>query len=273
MTYERLESSALDYAPCQYGGSERIFRGPKKYLEEPYIAFLGGSEFFGKYVATPVSERISEQTGNISVNLGQMNCGLDAIIFDPGIVDLANQATVTCLQALPAHNLSNKFYAVHPKRNDRFLRPTPLLEALYPNVDFSDFHFTKHMLLSLRRVSPEKFRVVADELRSIWRARMRLLMAKIATPVILVHLVDRARPSFRTGLGQEPLFVTQDMVNSISNLANSTISYDMTQMHQSYGVSDMEFALHEKEAAAELMPAACHNHLADLLLPEIRAWM
>ncbi len=34
-----------------------------------------------------------------------------------------------------AQNLSNRFYAVHPRRNDRFLRASTLMKTIFREVD------------------------------------------------------------------------------------------------------------------------------------------
>ncbi len=53
MAYENLGESALDYVPCRYGKSKLLFRGPKRKLTAPYVAMIGGTETYGKFVETP----------------------------------------------------------------------------------------------------------------------------------------------------------------------------------------------------------------------------
>ena len=43
----------LDYRHCRYGTSRLAFRGPEARAESPYVAALGGSATFGKFVAQP----------------------------------------------------------------------------------------------------------------------------------------------------------------------------------------------------------------------------
>ena len=54
------------------------------------------------------------------------------------------------IQVSGAQNLSNRFHAVHPRRNDRFLRASTLLKTIYRDVDFTEFNFTRHLLTTLR---------------------------------------------------------------------------------------------------------------------------
>ncbi|MDC1223540.1 DUF6473 family protein [Ascidiaceihabitans sp.] len=46
MTYDVLGAGNLDYLPCRYGTSKLLFRGPRRPLKEPYIAFLSGTETY-----------------------------------------------------------------------------------------------------------------------------------------------------------------------------------------------------------------------------------
>ena len=75
-------------------------------------------------------------------------------------------AQVTVIQILGAHNMSNRFYTVHPRRNDRFLRASPMLRGIYHDVDFTEFNFTRHMLSRLREISEERFALVVEELKT-----------------------------------------------------------------------------------------------------------
>jgi hypothetical protein len=42
MKHENIEGAGLTYAPCRYGMSRILFRGPKRRLDTPYVAFVGG---------------------------------------------------------------------------------------------------------------------------------------------------------------------------------------------------------------------------------------
>jgi uncharacterized protein DUF6473 len=63
MTIDALGLGALDYLPCRYGNSKLLFRGPKRSLDEPYIAFIGGTETYGKFLAKPFPVLVEEEFG------------------------------------------------------------------------------------------------------------------------------------------------------------------------------------------------------------------
>lgn len=142
---------------CRYGASKLAFRGPKRSLTNEYVAFIGGTETYGKFVSRPFAQAVEAATGVACVNLGQPNAGIDVMLGDPGLARIASGAAAVVLQVPCAANLSNPFYKVHSRRNDRFLRAEPPLCALFTEVDFTEFSFTRHMLMHLRNVSPERF--------------------------------------------------------------------------------------------------------------------
>ena len=149
MTYDILGPGALDYLPCQYGMSKLTFRGPRRALEAPYVAFLGGTATFGKFIEQPFPLLVEHLTGGTSVNFGQVNAGLDVFSKDSTVLEAARGAQVTVVEVMGAANMSNRFYSVHPRRNDRFLHVLPDLRQLYYDVDFTQFSFTQHMLRHL----------------------------------------------------------------------------------------------------------------------------
>ncbi|MCX7286420.1 MAG: DUF6473 family protein, partial [Rhodobacterales bacterium] len=68
-------AGALDYSPCCYGQSRSVFRGPSRDLSGDYVAILGGSPTFGKYVALPYPDLVERATGCPVVNLGVQHGG------------------------------------------------------------------------------------------------------------------------------------------------------------------------------------------------------
>ena len=136
----------LDYALCRYGRSKLLFRGPLRKTSSPYVVFVGGTQTFGRYVETPFPALVELSSGVPCINFGLQNAGLDVFLHDADVMKIAAGAHVTVVQVLGAHNMSNRYYSVHPRRNDRFIAPSKLLCSIYPEVDFAEFHFTRHLL-------------------------------------------------------------------------------------------------------------------------------
>jgi hypothetical protein len=216
MGYQRSIEGQLDYSLCRYGQSRLSFRGPRADLGEEYVAFLGGTETFGKYVAAPYPDLVGEVIGRQSVNLGCVNAGLDALILDEGIRDCAAKASACVIQVIGAHMLTNRYYQVHPRRNDRFLAVKPDLEALFPNTDFTDVHFARHLIATLAERSPEGLEAVRQELSTLWVWRMRKLLDLVGKPVVLVWISGRRPEEDGTAHdADDPLFVDQAMLDAL----------------------------------------------------------
>ena len=218
MAYENLSESLLDYFPCRYGKSKLLFRGPKRKLDQEYVAYLGGTKTYGKFIETPYSDIVEELTGVMSVNLGCVNAGIDVYAHDQAVLDVCHNAELTVVQVLGAQNMSNRFYSVHPRRNDRFVRASTLLQTIYREVDFTEYNFTRHLLTGLKTLSPDRFEIVRRELKDAWVARMKNLLGQIDGKKLLVWLSEYAPEDENEDIehqGDAPLFVDREMLKTM----------------------------------------------------------
>lgn len=273
MAYAFPSEGALDYFPCQYGESRLQFRGPKPNLGDDYLAMIGGTETYGKFVPEPFAVLTARALERPMVNLGCVNAGPDVFLNDETILNLASRASLQVIQIMGAQNLSNRFYTVHPRRNDRFLGATPLLRSIFREVDFTEFHFTRHLLTSLRAVSPDRFEVVADELRASWVHRMRQLLARLAGPKILLWVAEvPAYPgNDRSQLRTEPMLVDDDMIAAILPLAQGYVKVSPSIHAQAAGTAGMAFGPMEALAAAGLPGPKFHAEVAAKLVAKIKS--
>ena len=275
MAYVFPGEGSLDYFPCRYGSSRVLFRGPRRDIERAYVAVLGGTETYGKFVPVPYPDLIERELGLPVANLGCMNAGPDVFLNEIAVTQIAAQASVTVVQILGAQNLSNRYYAVHPRRNDRCLGATPLLRAIFPRVDFTEFNFTRHMLMSLQEASADRFEVVAEELRAAWVTRMKLLLSRLGRRVILLWVSDQTPPSptRRVDLSRNPLLIDREMITAIRAPLAAYVQVVISHAALSQGVDGMAFAPMEAPAAAGLPGPAAHREVADLLMPAIHQLM
>ncbi|MDR5653142.1 DUF6473 family protein [Ruixingdingia sedimenti] len=225
MAYEHPGAGALDYFPCRYAASRLVFRGPRARLDRPYAVALGGIETYGKFIADPWPARLARATGRAVVNLGCVNAGLDSYLADPDLTAIAARADLRVVQVLGAQNLTNRYYAVHPRRNDRFLRATPQLQRLFPDVDFTEFTFTRHLLGALARRGPERFPAVVRELRRCWAERMEALFDRIGGPTILLWIGETAPPppTAAPRIDRDPPLVDAAMLAAAARRAESLV--------------------------------------------------
>lgn len=273
MAFEHPGDGALDYLPCRYGNSRLLFRGPRRALESPYCAVLGGTASYGKFVPSPYPALLEVATGMPVVNLGCVNAGPDVYLSDPEVLAIAGRAQVTVLQVLGAANLTNSLYAVHPRRNDRFLWAKPDLVALYRDVDFTEFSFTRHMLMSLQAVGPDRFGRVVAELRRAWVDRMQALIRALPGPVLLFWLSDRQPPAEADAgdLDRDPMLVDRDMVAALRPLVGGYVEAVISDAARAEGVEGMAFAPLDRPAAARVPGPAAHREATTALLPGLLA--
>lgn len=223
MSLETRGVLPLDYCPVTYPGSPLRFRGPAADLDAPGIVCVGSTETYGRYIAMPYPDRLAHMSGQAVANMGLPNAGLDVMSTDPAICKALEGARAIVVQVPSASNLSNRLYAVHPRRNDRFVKASDMLQAIFHDVDFTEFHFTRHLLTSLQAISVERFEVLRQEVRTAWIARMRGFLDRARAPVHLLWLSVRAPEahSAATGYASDPVLVTRSMIEEVADAAAS----------------------------------------------------
>ena len=79
------------------------------------------------------------------VTLAIPQSGPDAFLANESVMAIARGAVTCVIELGGTQNCANTFYKSHSHRNDRFIAPKPELLALYPDVDFPNIHFTRHL--------------------------------------------------------------------------------------------------------------------------------
>ncbi|MEM1272712.1 MAG: DUF6473 family protein [Pseudomonadota bacterium] len=270
MSFESKSQSPLDYKSISYPGSMAEFRGPEVDLAQRQIVCIGGTETFGRFIAHPFSQVLAAGIGRPVANLGAMNAGLELILNDAAINTALETADHVVLQVTGAHLMTNRFYRVHPRRNDRFLRASSALSTVYRATDFTEFHFVRHMLSVLAEESADRFAIVVRELQDAWVARMRSFINRIDAPVHLLwmalHPPSEARPDLEQGT--DPLFVTKSMLAEIVETADTLTICDATDDERAQPSYGMQFSPREI-AAAKVLPGPSQHDRAASMLAEI----
>ncbi|MCL4187211.1 MAG: hypothetical protein KJZ85_06340 [Rhodobacteraceae bacterium] len=271
MAFEAPGAGTLDYAPCRYGTSKLVFRGPARPLAGEFCLALGGAETYGKFVARPWPALAEDRLGLPVVNMGCMNAGADVFLHDGAVRSAAAAARVTVVQVTGAHNLSNRFYSVHPRRNDRFVAATPALRALFPEVDFTEFAFTRHLAAALAARSRRRFAVLAETLRACWVERTRTLMGLAGGEAVLLWVAGH--PPEAEGAGTDPacdpLLVTRAMIEAVRPAAARVVEVVASPAALAQGTAGMQFPALDAPAAAGLPNPAVHAEVAAALAPAL----
>lgn len=271
MAYAYPGDGAPDYFPCRYGTSKLLFRGPRRSLDGSYCAVLGSTATYGKFVSRPYPALVEASTGLRMVNLGCINAGPDVFLNDPSVIAIAARAQVSIVQVMGAPNLTNRFYTVHPRRNDRFLTAQPPLKSMFREVDFTEFHFTRHMLQTLRAAAPERFEVVAEELRRVWVARMQALVEALSGRVLLLWIADHP-PAPRApvpDLTHDPVLVDSTMIEAIRPMTLDFLAVVSSPEALARGVQGMDFGPMDGPAAQLVPGPAVHQEVAAALAPRL----
>lgn len=271
MAYAYSSAGALDYSLCSYGASRLLFRGPRRQTDRAYVAVLGGSECFGRFVPRPFPQLLEKELGLPVLNLAQQNAGTDVYLLDPYIVHLASQASVTVVQITGAQNISNRFYTVHPRRNDRFLTASARLRDLYPQVDFTEYHFTRHLLMALQHASPTAFGRLIDGLRTDWVQHMQKLLAQIGGQIVLLWIGDAPPPPAQAeiDLFANPMLVDQAMIDAVAQRAQDIVYAMASPEARAKGTEGMSFDPTDLPVAASLPGPYVHREISDALLPRV----
>jgi len=275
MAFERLGLRPLDYRPVRYPGVRLSFRGPARDLQRGYVACMGGTETYGTFVERPWPALLEAAGGPACLNLGVPNAGPDLWLAPGGPLPLAQGARAVVLQIPCGMNLSNPFYAVHPRRNDRFLRAAPPLERLYPEVDFTEFHFTRHMMRHLHARSSERFSRMRAAVQAAWVQRMVALLGRITSPVILLWLSNHAPGSGSEGsdIDADPAFVSRAMLDAIAPHAQAMVVAVISGTARAQGTRGMRFDLMQEGVAAALPGPLAHREVAEALRPALAGFI
>lgn len=270
MAFENAGCGTLDYLPCRYGKSKLLFRGPRRRLDGVFCAAMGGTETYGKFVEDPWPALLEARIGLPVVNFGYLNAGVDVFAHEPQVTDVSRKACLSIIQLMDAHNMSNRFYAVHPRRNDRFLRASSLMRSVFPEIDFTEFNFTRHMLNALRLRAPDRYEMLVKELRTAWVARMAMLLNRVEGRKILLWIGDYTRaPDGDEGAAQSLL--TPQMVEQVRPNADALVFVQPSDSARAAGTEGMHFGPLEAAAAAEMPGPMVHMEIAAALEPAVRS--
>lgn len=291
MTFDTTGQGGLDYFPCRYGRSRLLFRGPRQRLDGDYALFLGGTYTYGRFVERPFPTLVEAGTGIRCLNFGWQNAGVDAFVNDITVMEIAAKARVTVVQVMGAQNMSNRFYSVHPRRNDRFLNASGVMKQLFRDVDFTEFSFNRHMLSVVRTLSADRYVMIREELKAAWLARMQHLLQAIGGRIILLWFADHApdaddaahgvgkRGKARQGdergdeLGGDPLFVDRAMIEALRPRVTEVVEVVASRAALEQGTQGMVFSPLEAPAAAGMLGPMAHQEAAAALQPALLRMM
>ncbi|NQY59190.1 DUF6473 family protein [Cognatishimia sp.] len=271
MSFHHSVQRSLDYNPVRYGTSRISFRGPTKDLGGRYVAFLGGSETYGKFIQEPFPDLVEQALEMTCVNLGYMNAGIDAFVHEAEMLSLAARAEITVIQLMGAQNMSNRLYRVHPRRNDRFLTASSMMKSVFREVDFTEYNFTRHMLQDIAAQASDRFSFVTGELRTAWSSRMLQLLDALPGKKVLLWFSDHRPPKESQILpGKDPWFVDKGMIDRLRDHVDGIVEVRVTKKALEQGSKGKHFSPVEWSAAQHMFGPMAHAEAAKALVDTLK---
>jgi hypothetical protein len=258
----------------RFGRSRQYFRGPKPDLDAPYLAILGGSDTYGKYVERPFPVLLGPELPVQAVNWGTPDAGPTFFLKDPVILEACSRAEACVITATDAFAVSNRLYTVQQRRNGRLDTVSKTLQTLYPRVDFSRFTHVRDMLAQLQKIGPGKFNVVELEIRDAWVARVRELLTAIEAPKLLFWMAGRQpddpAPFEPAAISIGPAMVTGAMLDQLAPFADHVVTYSAPVESQMMSGTDRIFDDGEELFALRQPGGQMHREAAEVLYPYLR---
>ena len=270
MKYDRITHGSLDYCLYRFERSKTLFRGPRPDFSRPYVMFLGSNETFGKFVPLPFTRLLQHRLNMPCAKFAAVNAGVELYLKDPSVLLATAGARVTVIGVTGAHNISNRFYSVHPRHNDRFVKPSKILSTLFRDVEFTDIHYTRHLLATLAAADPIRFSIVAEELRAAWSARMKSLLERIEGKTVLLWMGEQPPGDANcdpdiSDIEHNPAFVDQMMIDELSPLVTKVVECVASSEAMKAGTDGMVIGESEGEAATHMPGPTFHSEVAEAL--------
>ena len=273
MSAEAELGKSIDYQSCRYGASRISFRGPLRKIRGDYFVCVGSSETYGMFTKLPFPDLIEQNLGTPTVNLGCHKASIDAFNTSPGLIDICSMAKVTVVQIMGALNMSNRFYTVDPRHNERFVRASKRFKQIYPEIDFTTFRTNELMLGELARTGPDRIHLVRQEVQSAWVARMRTLLGQIDGKKVLLWASDHTpyclnKPST---ICRNPLFIDRAMLDAVKDYADAYVEVVGTPGEIHAGRSELVYSQYEESEAKQMLGGLVHERIARELEPVVMA--
>ena len=151
----------------------------------------------------------------------------------------------------------------------------PALAAALSRVDFTGFHFNRHMLQALYAVDPRRFVPLADELRIAWVARTAEMIRRLPGPVVLLWTASHAplAPGATADPPVSPVLVDSGMIQSLRGLVAHHVEVVSSSKARAKGVSGMIYTPLYQGAASERPGPAVHREIAAALADRLRPFL
>ena len=239
MSYVAMDARPVDLILCQYGNSKNLFRGPKKSCKHSDGVCLEGADTFGSKVPDPFRAMLEREMGMPVLNLGAQHSGAGFYTEDDAIHEIIENAQVVFVEAPSVVNQSNPFYRVHPRRNNRFMTALGPLYDLFPEADFVECHFTKHLITKLITIDAARADIVFRTLQDEWVRNITIMRARWRAKTV-VHWYKKpqaSQPEFEFPVADLIRFYPE-LYNAVSQVQDQVVSIQLVMSHMNASQRD-----------------------------------
>ena len=175
---------------------------------------------------------LEREMGMPVLNLGVQHSGAGFYTEDDAIHEIIENAQVVFVEAPSVVNQSNPFYCVHPRRNDRFVTALGPLFDLFPEADFVECHFTKHLITKLITIDAARAEIVFRTLQYEWVRNLTIMRARwrAKTVVNWNKKPQASQPEFEFPVADLIGFYPE-LCNAVSQVQDQVVSIQLALLH------------------------------------------
>ncbi len=215
------------------------FGVPKKSCKHSHGVCLGGADTFGGKVPDPFSAMLEREMGMPIFNLGAQHSGAGFYTEDDAIHEIVENAQVVFIEAPSVVNQSNPFYREHPIRNDRCVTALGPLYDLFPEADFVECHFTKHLITKLISIDSARADIVFRALQGEWARNLTIMRARwrAKTVIYWYKKPQASHPEFEFPVADLIRFYPE-LYNAVSQVQDQIVSIQFVLSHMNASQRD-----------------------------------
>ena len=182
---------------------------------------------------------LEREMGMPILNLGAQHSGAGFYIEDDAIHEIIESAQVVFVEAPSVVNQSNPFYRVHPRRNDRFVTALGPLHDLFPEADFVECHFTKHLITKLITIDSVRADIVFRTLQDEWVRNLTIMCVRWRAKTV-VHWYKKpqaSHPEFEFPVADLIGFYPE-LYKALSQVQDQVVSIPLAMSHMNASQGD-----------------------------------
>lgn len=234
--YQSTDRNVIDYDLWFEPESMFEFRGPRRdFSSSGGIVCIGAAQTFGRFVARPYPQQLSDLLEHEVLNLGRSGAGPEFYLNRPSLVARIHRADTVIVQAMSARSVSaGRFQAL--SNNNGVLS---FVDGPYAG----ERYLAQKAYKILRDTEGEDaFRTQIGAVQAQWLAHHRQLAEAISGDKILLWL-SSAEPSNElvlkdSAVGTFPHFVTAEMVENVLEMGFKPVICTLENMAPQVLVND-----------------------------------